>query len=95
MELPPFYEAHIVPRSSTFKNFGVLQTNGIGIVDSSYKGNNDVWKFPALAMRDSVIKKGDRICQFKIVPIMGSVCFKEVESMESLDRGGFGSTGVL
>lgn len=95
VELPCFYEAHIVPRSSTFKNFGVLQTNGIGIVDNSYKGDSDIWKFPALAMRDTKINKGDRICQFRIMPIMGTIDFKEVNSMDADDRGGFGSTGVV
>ena len=93
MKLPEGYEAHIVPRSSTFKKWGILQTNGIGIIDESYCGENDVWKFPALAMRSTTIFKGDRICQFRIMPKMPEVVFTEVEQMNDLDRGGFGSTG--
>lgn len=66
MKLPDGYEANIVPRSSTYKNFGIIQTNHMGVIDNSYSGTNDIWKFPALAMRDTVINKGDRICQFRI-----------------------------
>lgn len=94
MELPKGYEANIVPRSSTFKNFGILQTNSYGVVDESYCGDNDQWFFPALAMRDTVIKKGDRICQFRINRVMGEVEFIEVENLGNEDRGGHGSTGV-
>ena len=94
MKLPDGYEAHVVPRSSTFKNFGVLQTNSCGIIDNSYSGTNDVWKFPALAMRDTVINEGDRICQFRIVNKQPDVQFNEVKELDSTDRGGFGSTGV-
>lgn len=93
MKLPEGYEAHIVPRSSTFRRWGILQTNGIGIIDESYCGNNDVWKLPALAMRSTTIFKGDRICQFRIMPKMPEVTFKEVEHMDDPDRGGLGSTG--
>ena len=67
MKLPEGYEAHVVPRSSTFKKWGVLQTNSMGVIDNSYCGENDIWRFPALAMRDTVIEEGDRICQFRIV----------------------------
>lgn len=67
MQLPKGYEAHIVPRSSTFKNYGIIQTNHQAVIDESYCGDNDIWKYPALAMRDTVIHKNDRICQFRIV----------------------------
>lgn len=93
MKLPEGYEAHVVPRSSTFKKWGILQTNGIGIIDESYCGEGDVWKFPALAMRSTTIFKGDRICQFRIMPKMQEVGFIEVDHMEDEDRGGLGSTG--
>lgn len=93
MELPKGYEAHIVPRSSTFKTWGIIQTNHCGIIDESYCGDNDVWKFPALATRDTVIHKNDRICQFRIVEKMPNVIFDEVDSLDNEDRGGFGSTG--
>lgn len=94
MKLPEGYEAHIVPRSSTFKNFGVIQTNHCGIIDNSYSGTNDVWKFPAYALRDTTIAENDRICQFRIIEKMPKVIFDEVESLDSIDRGGFGSTGT-
>jgi dUTP pyrophosphatase len=94
MKLPDGYEAHIVPRSSTFKNYGILQTNSTGIVDNSYSGTNDVWKFPALAMRDTVINKHERICQFRIEKRQPVVKFEEVSELGGVDRGGFGSTGV-
>lgn len=94
MKLPEGYEAHVVPRSSTFKKWGVLQTNSMGVIDNSYCGENDIWRFPALAMRDTVIEEGDRICQFRIVKKMDAVYFETVEHMEDVDRGGFGSTGV-
>lgn len=94
MKLPEEYEAHVVPRSSTFKNFGVLQVNSKGIIDNSYSGTNDIWKFPALAMRDTVIHEGDRICQFRIVKKQPELYFNEVEELDATDRGGFGSTGI-
>ncbi len=93
MILPDGYEAHIVPRSSTYKNFGVIQTNHCGIVDESYCGDNDEWRFPAFALRDTVIHKGDRICQFRIVEKQPSIDFEIVEHLKYTDRGGFGSTG--
>ena len=93
MKLPEGYEAHVVPRSSTFRRWGILQANGVGIIDESYCGENDVWKFPALAMRSTTIFKGDRICQFRIMPKMPEVVFTEVEHMTDADRGGLGSTG--
>ena len=93
MKLPEGYEAHIVPRSSTFKNFGVLQTNSYGVIDNSYSGTNDIWRFPALAMRDTVIHEGDRICQFRIEKKQPAIEFIEVDELDDTDRGGFGSTG--
>lgn len=93
MILPDGYEAHIVPRSSTFKNFKILQTNSMGVIDNSYSGDNDEWKFPAYAVEDTVIHKGDRICQFRIMEKQPIIMFKPVEKLNDKDRGGFGSTG--
>lgn len=93
-KLPEGYEAHIAPRSSTFKNFGVLQVNSVGVIDNSYSGDNDVWGFAAYAMRDTTIHEGDRICQFRIMRRMEPVEFVEVEHLDGEDRGGFGSSGV-
>ncbi|MBR4022606.1 MAG: dUTP diphosphatase [Ruminococcus sp.] len=94
MKLPDGYEAHIVPRSSTFKKWGILQTNHMGVIDNSYSGDNDIWGMPVLAMRDTVITENDRICQFRIVEKMMDVQFEEVEKLTGQDRGGFGSTGT-
>lgn len=94
IELPEGYEAHIVPRSSTFKNFGILQANSMGIIDETYCGPNDWYRFPALAMRDTVIEVNDRICQFRIEKHQPELMFKEVEELTGMDRGGFGSTGT-
>lgn len=93
MKLPEGYEAHIVPRSSTFKNFGVIQTNHMGVIDETYCGKNDWWRFPAYAIRDTVIHKNDRICQFRIMKHQPTIEFKET-ILEDKDRGGFGSTGT-
>lgn len=93
MELPKGYEAHIVPRSSTYKNFGIIQTNSTGIVDESYCGDHDQWFFPALAMKDTVIHVNDRICQFRIVEHQPRIEFVEVSELMNEDRGGLGSTG--
>ena len=93
MKLPEGYEAHIVPRSSTFKKWGILQTNHMGVIDNSYSGDNDIWGMPVLAMRDTVIKENDRICQFRIVKRMEQVEMEEVKHLKGVDRGGFGSTG--
>ena len=82
MKLPEGYEAHVVPRSSTFKRWGILQTNHMGVIDNAYCGDGDVWGFPALAMRDTVIEKGDRICQFRIVQKMEPVRFVEVDHLD-------------
>ena len=94
MELPAGYEAHMVPRSSTYKNFGIIQANSMGIIDGSYCGDNDIWRFPAIAMRDTQIHVGDRICQFRIMKNQPTLVFEEVEHLEGADRGGFGSTGT-
>ena len=94
MRLPDGFEAHIVPRSSTFKKWGILQTNHMGIIDNSYSGDNDIWCMSVLAMRDTTINKNDRICQFRIMKKMDDVAFEEVAYLEGPDRGGFGSTGA-
>lgn len=93
LELPAGYEAHVVPRSSTFKNFGILQTNSMGIIDETYCGDNDQWFFPALAMRDTEININDRICQFRIMEHQPKLEFVEVDTLGNTDRGGHGSTG--
>jgi dUTP pyrophosphatase len=94
MKLPEGYEAHVLPRSSTFKKWGILMTNSMGVIDESYCGDRDIWGFPALAMRNTTIFEGDRICQFRIVKKMPEVKFTEVDQMTDPDRGGIGSTGV-
>lgn len=93
MELPRGYEAHVVPRSSTFKNYGVIQTNHCGVIDESYCGDDDQWFMPVYALRDTKICKNDRICQFRIVEKMPSVEITEVEVLGNENRGGHGSTG--
>ncbi len=93
MKLPKGYEAHVVPRSSTFKNFGIIQTNSMGVIDESYSGDNDQWFMPALAMRDTTIHVNDRICQFRIMEHQPSIAFKKVDHLTGPDRGGHGSTG--
>ena len=94
MKLPEGYEAHIVPRSSTFKKWGIIQTNHCGIVDNSYCGPNDWWRMPVFALRDTKIEVNDRICQFRIQKNQPTLVFNEVEEMEANNRGGFGSTGT-
>ena len=95
MKLPKGYEAHVVPRSSTYKNYKVLMTNHMGVIDNSYSGNDDQWHFPALAMEDTIIKKSERICQFRIVKKQPDIKFEIVESLDAVSRGGFGSTGKI
>lgn len=95
MKIPEGYEAHVVPRSSTFKNFGILQSNSYGIIDCSYCGENDIWKMPVYAVRDTEIHVNDRIAQFRIMENQPKILFEEVERMEGEDRGGFGSTGTV
>lgn len=94
MQLPAGYEAHIAPRSSTFKNWGILQANSIGVVDNSYCGDNDQWLMPVYATRDAVINQNDRICQFRLVKNQPVIKFDEVKVLEDITRGGIGSTGV-
>lgn len=94
MELPKGYEAHVAPRSSTFKNFKIIQTNATGIIDESFCGNENYWFFPAYAMEDTKIERGDRICQFRIMKKQPTIIFKEVEKLENENRGGHGSTGI-
>lgn len=94
MELPKGYEAHIVPRSSTFKNFGIIQTNSMGVIDETYCGSNDQWMMPAYAIRDTVIHINDRICQFRIMEHQPHINFNSVYELGGVDRGGFGSSGV-
>ena len=94
MQLPEGYEAHIVPRSSTFKNFGIIQTNSQGVIDESYCGANDQWFFPAYALRDTIINVIGRICQFRIMKQQPKIEFNESSLEDNADRGGHGSTGT-
>lgn len=94
MQLPYGYEAHVAPRSSTFKNWGIIQTNSVAVIDESYCGDNDQWRYPVYAVRDTVINVNDRICQFRIIEKQPKIDFEEVEVLGNDDRGGFGSTGI-
>ena len=94
MKLPKGYEANIVPRSSTYKNFKIIQTNSFAVIDNSYSGNDDQWMFPALAIEDTVIHKNDRICQFRINKIQNNIKFRTVDKLDERNRGGIGSSGV-
>ena len=93
MELPRGYEAHVVPRSSTFKTWGLLQTNSMGVIDGSYCGDNDEWMVPVYATRDTVVEVGDRICPFRIMENQPKITFETVVHLDGADRGGFGTTG--
>lgn len=93
MELPDGYEAHIAPRSSTFKKWGIIQVNSVGVIDSSYKGDNDEWCLPVVALRRTHIYKDDRICQFRLVENQRDFAFSRVTMLDNPDRKGFGSTG--
>ena len=94
MKLPEGYEAHIVPRSSTFKTWGIIQTNHMGVIDESYCGDDDQWMMPVLATKAAIIHKNDRICQFRIVKKQPKIIFQEVDTLGEESRGGFGSTGT-
>lgn len=94
MKLAKGYEAHIYPRSSTFKNFGIILANSVGIIDNSYCGDEDQWCFPAIALRDTVIHKNDRICQFRIMENQPKLEFVEVDKLDDVSRNGIGSTGI-
>lgn len=93
MQLPEGYEAHIAPRSSTYKNFKIIQANSLGVVDSSYSGDEDIWFYPAIATENTQIHKNDRICQFRIMKKQPTIEFTVVDSLSNKNRGGFGSTG--
>ena len=93
MQLPEGYEAHVVPRSSTYKKWKIIQANHMGVIDESYCGDNDQWMFPAIALENTIIHKGDRICQFRIIEHQPELRFVEVSKLCNEDRGGFGSTG--
>lgn len=94
VELPEGYEAHVVPRSSTFRNYGILQTNSMGVIDCTYCGDDDMWRWPVYATRDTVIHTNDRICQFRIMKNQPELIFEEVDHLGNENRGGFGSTGI-
>lgn len=94
MKLPEGYEAIVAPRSSTFKNFGIIQSNSFGLIDESFCSDSDQWMFPAYACRDTVIHKNDRICQFRILKHQPSIEFIETDRLGGVSRGGFGSTGI-
>lgn len=93
MQLPRGYEAHVAPRSSTFKRWGIIQTNSVGVIDSSFSGDGDVWGMPVYATQPVIIPKGTRLCQFRIIESQPTLVFKEVSHLGA-DRGGFGSTGA-
>ena len=93
MKLPSGYKANVYPRSSTYKNFGIILANSVGQIDASFCGDNDQWMFPAIALRDTTINKNDRICQFEIQKIQPEIEFEEVEHLDEVSRGSFGSTG--
>lgn len=95
MKLPKGYEAIIAPRSSTAKNFGIIQANSIGVMDNSYSGDNDEWMFLAYAIRDTEIHVNDRIAQFRIIENQPLIIFNEVPKLDNIDRGAFGSTGTV
>lgn len=99
LELPKGWEGHLAPRSSTFKTWGVIQTNSVGVVDDTYIGDNDIWHMPVYCLQakdenGTWIKKGDKIGQFRIMEVMPEIEFEEVESFGNQDRGGFGTTGM-
>ena len=93
IQLPDGYEAIVAPRSSTCKNFGIIMPSSIGIIDESFCGDTDIWSLPAYAIRDTTIKKNDRICQFRIVKHQPELNFEVVDKLDNPDRGGYGSSG--
>lgn len=93
MILPKGYEAHVLARSSTPDKFGIVCANGMGVIDNSYSGDADEWKFPAVALRNTIIEKGDRIAQFRIVKNQPKIRFMTVDMLNEMSRGGIGSTG--
>ena len=95
MELPAGYEALVVPRSSTAKHLGILMSNSMGVIDESYKGDGDEWHFPCYALRETYIRKNERICQFRIIEHQPEIKLVEVDKLGNADRGGLGSTGRM
>lgn len=95
IQLPEGYEAIVAPRSSTFKKYGIIQTNSIGVIDESYCGNDDQWYMPVYATRNTIIKKNSRICQFRIIKHQPELIFTEVDDLGNENRGGHGSTGEV
>lgn len=95
MQLPEGYEALVAPRSSTFRKYGVIMVNSLGIMDESYKGDNDEWNFLAYATKDTKIRRNERICQFRIMEHQPLINLIEVERLGNPDRGGIGSTGDM
>ena len=93
MQIPEGYEGHLAPRSSTFKTWGLIQTNSVGVIDCSYCGDDDMWRMPVYATRDTVVHVNDRVAQFRIIENQPKIVFEEVESLVNENRGGFGSTG--
>lgn len=106
MKLPAGYEAHVVARSSTARKLSIFNPDAVGIIDNSYSGNSDEWKFPALALRPTTIEQGTRIAQFRIVLSQKATMWQRikhlfysgvkivmVDNLDSKDRGGLGSTG--
>lgn len=98
MQLPKGYEAHVIPRSSTFKNWGLIQSNHLGVVDNSYNGPNDQWFWPCYVLtnrtRHNFVPKGTRLCQFRIIKKQPKITFTESDLEQNEDRGGHGSTGL-
>ena len=93
MEIPQGFEGHLAPRSSTFKTWGIIQTNSVGVIDCSYCGDDDMWRMPVYATRDTIIHVNDRVAQFRIIENQPKIVFEEVEHLGNDNRGGFGSTG--
>lgn len=93
MQIPQGYEGHLAPRSSTFKTWGLIQTNSVGVIDCSYCGDDDMWRMPVYATRDTVIHVNDRVAQFRIIENQPKIVFEEVTHLGNDSRGGFGSTG--
>lgn len=94
IKVPKGWQCILLPRSSSYKNFNILQANSIGLIDESYQGNNDIWKLPVISDKDIEIKRGDKIAQFMIVPnYVENFFIEEVESLDAPDRGGFGTSG--
>lgn len=93
MKLPEHLEAHLIMRSSTFIKYGLIQTNGMGIIDNSYCGDNDIWRLPVYATREVFISPHTRLCQFRVIAKQPTLNFNKVDTLNSEDRGGFGSTG--